>query len=82
MVGVSSANMNVNCEFASQVCGLGCMQAQTIPCGSSNVLRDEQSMHIYRRSYIVDLNSVKKLKYYFAKCELGILIQTNDFNYL
>lgn len=42
MVGVSCANMNVNCEFASQVCGLGCMKA----CGLINVVRGEQSMHI------------------------------------
>lgn len=50
MVGVSSANMNVNREFASQVCGLECMQAQTTLCGSNNVVRDVQSTHIYYRS--------------------------------
>ena len=38
--------MNVNCEFVSQVCGLGCLKAWTILCGLINVVRGEQSMHI------------------------------------
>lgn len=71
MAGVSSANINVNHEFAPQVCGLGCMQVQTVPCDSTNVARDERSIHI------IYINSVKNSKCYFAKCELWILIQRN-----
>lgn len=70
-IGLSFVNVSVDYEFASQVCGLRYMKGQTLLCGLTNVVGNEQWINITYN------NSAAKCKDYFAKCELWILIQTN-----